>query len=1104
MNIKKILKNLIILALIFGIATDSSGTLSVLPRVSYNHDSLSPYSTVQKPGNESPDIFEGDLISNRHFVYMSLAIGGYLVHGEGTLKSLSKWIKHHLEGESKRWADVIDLKSFLIKKQEVSFVVKYGSNRHRIFLSSANDSSSKQQHFTLRVDELGHRITERPQPTEENEIDIDKKVIKVAFSVLASNIENIRQEVSDMIDAGIDAIHLDHLDGTFTPGLEPFDCRPQIATLQDIDIPKYVHLMVKEPSKTFIDTLIRAGLKKGSDQINIHIEAFEKRKDLYDIVKYTSESGYGVSLVINPETSISDIKDILQALEKELTSITVMSIIPGAGSRPFIRKSCEKVRELKQTITDLGFQRKLDVIIDGGVNETTFVPIIESGADEIITRTWILNSGDYRKGISKIKNLSRLRNEELLLSHMFEKWKFEDYEPIVDAIALFTKGNSVFTEEEIKKTIERLRGVLYVSISEDKVVDVFYKEKLIRFHSDDVIPIENLGLADRTYYNGINVKIYTGNVVNEPRGEYILGLSASWHDSTAVLIKNGKIVSALEEERMTRKKHDSSLFPVNAVRKLLQDEGISWTDIKHIALGWNFNLYVDTPHSVNKNRGFFEKMDNEYAGKTGISPDEVIRRGSAERNHNNFQVEKIYAFLHDMAEEYGTEYEPKVSFVNHTRSHASSAYFPSGFDGKVLTVALDGYGDFETGSVWLGEDGKMKEITRFKLPHSLGWMWATVTEYLGFKPTSDEGQVMGFAPYGEPWDSEETIRVQELRKIFKDFIWFDKTTESLISNPENYYYGEMVEGRERITKTFQEKLARLGIVPYKKKVKDLDPNSKEDRPYANLAYVLQERTNEVVADIIRFYMKEKEETKGVEKLALAGGIALNILSNGKLISDNIVLGENLFVQPAAGDSGTSIGAALSVAREIYGDDVDTEMDSALYGPEYSEDEIETALKEYGLVEGEDYFLLSDEEVCLQAASLIKDAKAIAWFQGRSEVGPRALGARSILLNLNDVNANNTANIIKGRQPWRPSASSILFEEAKEYFRGIAKAPFMVIAFPVLYLKQKFVQSGKHDFGDGLARPQTVSKETNPRYWELLRKLKEISDVPAVVNCPITN
>lgn len=933
-----------------------------------------------------------------------------------------------------------------------------------------------------------------------NSFPLQVNTVKVGFSVLSSKESNLSEEVKKAKSAGIDRIHVDYIDGKFTPGLTPFDSTNQISKIAIHDIPIEVHLMVDNPNERTIESLIRAGLKKGRDRINIHYEAFKGIDDLLLMFRFIHNQGFMAGLAINPETEIRTLKEPINLLRNYLDSVMVMSIIPGAGSRPFIEESTMKIKSIKKLLFSLGLYEKVKVISDGGLNEFSLKSIIEAGADELITRSWILREGaEFYDRLKTIRDLSKKFVESIQLKDMIKKWDLGVYKYLVDAIVSFCKGENIFAKEEIINSITHLKGVSSVRIDKNRVIDVWYNDKLLRFHKDSFTPIEHLGLKDSVRYDSISVKIYVGNVNNPVKGDYILGISGSWHDSTAALIKDGRIVAALEEERMSRIKHDTSLFPVKAIKKLFEYVGIGWENIKHISIGWNYNLYVDTPHSKNLNEEFFKKMDEEYCLKKGIEMNSLVRRDSCEKNKDRFDVGNVYSFLKEMKEYYKTLYEPRVSFVRHTKSHAASAYYLCGFSGKVLTVALDGYGDYETGSVWLGEDGEMKEVAQFNLPNSLGWVYATITEYLGFKPSFDEGQVMGFAPYGEPWNSREIDRVKAFQNLFKEHVYFDTEKQSLIVNPDLNYYGIMMEGTKRITKYLKDKLSDFGIPPRTNKDRELDPYNDKDRAYANLAYALQERTAQVLEEIVRFYLNGKNSGSKVDKLALAGGIALNILSNGKLITDGIIFGENLFVQPAAGDSGTSIGAALVVSKEIYHENVNHEMKHASYGPEYNNGEIESALINAGLKENIDYVKVEKGRLIDEASACIGKAKAIAWFQGRSEIGPRALGNRSILLNLNDVQANNTANIIKNRQPWRPSASSICEEDAKDYFRGIDKSPFMVVSFPILYGKQKVVLSGVHKFGDRLARPQTVSRKENPLYWELLKKIEEVMGIPAVVN-----
>lgn len=1089
----------VFLTLIAFINVNSLNTCGMDINAAGEFDLLSAYTTFgPKTPSEGPMNFQGSLLSNKHFILTVVSIADYLSVRPYDREGLKKWSQHQFAGVCKEWVNILDLENIEIRgdSARIRFTLNDEEYSAEVTLKERNKRGSGS--LNIKVTEGKKALVDEPLPS----VYLRDKTrkIKVGFSVLSSGVDGIADEVREVIAAGVDSVHLDHLDGVFTPGLKPFSCLNQIRELRDMGVPMNVHLMVSEPEAGLIDQVIDAGLKPGRDNILIHCESFHNFENLKTMVGYIKSRGIGVGLAINPETQIRNLATPLRKLADDIDSLMIMSIIPGAGSRPFIEESMNKVRELRDLMGDLNPARKVDIIIDGGINENSIVKIIDSGADELITRTWLLSSS---KGVSEtvrqIKTLSVHRQESDLLKEMMEERGMEGYGHIKDALVTFCRGGNTFTKDELISALERMEGVERVAISDDRVVDIFYADKLVRFHDKKVIPIEHLGLKDRTYYDGIVVKVYAGNVTKPMKGRYILGISGSWHDSTAVLVRDGKIVAALEEERMTREKHDTSLFPVNAIRRLLEDEKITWDDVGHIAFGWNFNNYVDTQHSENPNDVFFRDMDERYAASKGIPAGEVVRRKSSERNKDRFDVARVYSFLYEMSGTYGTDHEPRVSFVGHSQSHAASAYYLSGFDGDVLTVALDGYGDTESGSVWACKNGAMKEISRFTLPHSLGWMYIAVTEYLGFKPNSGEGEVMGFAPYGEPWDSVEMERVNKLEEIFRDYMRFDRETGTLVSNPEYYYYGEMVDGKNRITRTFQDKLAELGIRPNERSSSKLDPLDPTDRPYANLAYVLQKRTEEVVSSIVRFYLKDNPETNNIDKLALAGGITLNILANGRLISDGLVFGENIFVQPAAGDSGTAIGAALSVAHKFYGQDVMGEMDHAFYGPEYSDADIREALDAFGLVEGEDYEHLPTDRLLDKTAGYIEKAQAVAWFQGRSEVGPRALGARSILLNLNDVQANNTANIIKGRQPWRPSASSVLEEAAKDYFRGIGKSPFMVISFPILYGKQRTVLSGAHEFGDKLARPQTVSRTACPLYWQLLKKLGEKTGIPAVVN-----
>jgi carbamoyltransferase len=1067
-------------------------------------------------------------INNPGYILAMTGIAEFMVMHKACPAALDKYITRGLMGEVSAQARHISKNAeIIVRGTQIQFVFSTESGKHTFSIRLEKAPDGRIRKYSL--DYTGPDGRENlPQP---DTSDPDRKsVIKVGYSVLSSDPDKIHEEIKHAVRCGIDRVHLDHLDGKFVPGILPFDCQAQIEAISAVDIGKHVHLMVNEPGPELIDRLAGAGLHKRRDSIAVHYEAFSDKSDLIAIARYIHKRGYRVGIVLNPETQPVVLDPFLTELEDILDNITVMSIMPGAGSRPFIQGTLEKVAPLRDMLRSHGMYG-VTIIADGGLNEESLPEIIGSGVDVLTTRTWLLKgSKGFEGGIEYIKNLSEQNIQLITLKSFLQKWGLWDYRDMISSIADFCKGGSPISSEELKSAIGHLEGIKRVDIEEDGVIEIRYADKLLRVHSKQTVPIEHMGLQDRAYYDDVVFKVYMGNTIREPKGEYILGISGTWHDSTAVLVKDGKIIAALEEERITRVKHDPSLFPVNAIKRMMSQLHINWSDVRHVAFGWDFNRYVDTPHSVNPNQRFFDEMDDAYTADYLARAEKdnallemlfnrdddgrptIERRRSCEQNKKRFDVGEVQSFLDDMnrysKDKHGTsDHEPLVSFVSHTRAHAASAYYPSGFYGKddrVLAIALDGYGDTESGSVWIGENGKMTQLEQFKLPHSIGWMYATITEYLGFKPSSEEGQVMGFAPYGEPVDAVEFQRVNDLFRFFEEFMTFDEENGKLVSSPEFYYYGKMWNDKKRITELLRKRLSELGIEPanpgFGNTIKD-PINQTEVRPYANLAFVLQKHTEQLVLSTVKYYMKKHADTKGITKLALAGGINLNILSNSRLISERLVYGEDIFVQPASGDSGTAIGAALCVADEIYGDKVTNEMVHASYGPEYSNGEIEEVLRSYGLREGKDYTRLTDEQLAENAASHIEHGAALAWFQGRSELGPRALLNRSFVFDATDVINTDSANKAKGRQPWRPSATSITQERAKHYFKGLGegKSPFMVIAFPVLRSNKDNILSGLHTAGDRQARPQTVSAETNPLAHAFLEHLGKKIGTPAVVN-----
>ncbi|HDZ77345.1 MAG TPA: hypothetical protein ENH41_04605, partial [Candidatus Omnitrophica bacterium] len=669
----------------------------------------------------------------------------------------------------------------------------------------------------------------------------------------------------------------------------------------------------------------------------------------------------------------------------------------------------------------------------------------------------------------------------------------------------FFKAESTEEIDELRQGLMRFSDVRHINWTKNKVLSIYTGEGMICLHKRGINPIELLGLSDRIYLEDLVVKVYKGDFYYPDRPIkspfYVLGISGSWHDSCAALFKDAKLIAALEEERITRTKHDMSVFPENAIRRLLEDEGINLNDIQHIAIGWNYNWYLDMPHSRASSDAFFDEMDRAYAKHKAIPIESVIRRPVPERNKNRFKIIQLKDFLTSLAKEYKTDWIPYVSFVHHHQAHAACAYYPSGFKDRTLVVTIDGYGDGESASVWIGDNADLELVMNVNLPNSLGWTYTSITEYLGFKPNSGEGEVMGYAPYGKPRNAEEEERVDKLRGIMQEYIQINYEDGLFYTKAEFYYYGNMPESRQRVTQEMIDRISEI-VPPSQKSSKQIDANLLEDRPYVNLAYVLQERIEEAVLAFVGYYLRKDIRTKGIINLCLAGGIELNVLVNGKIIDAGLVDAKHLFVPPVPSDQGTAIGAAMVLLRDIYCLNPSFKMEHAAYGPKYSEEEIRGVLDSFGLKEGRDFVRLgTEEEIAKETARLIIDNRVVAWFQGSSEIGPRALGNRSILLNATDYYANVKANKIKLRQPWRPSAVTISEEDISNYLINADRSPFMVVAFRVVDDKAHFIASGRHQSEDGRARPQTVSKKSNYILWRLLNILQKESrgEVVAVVN-----
>ena len=547
---------------------------------------------------------------------------------------------------------------------------------------------------------------------------------------------------------------------------------------------------------------------------------------------------------------------------------------------------------------------------------------------------------------------------------------------------------------------------------------------------------------------------------------YIIGISAYYHDSAAALLKDGKILAAAQEERFTRKKHDSS-FPKNAIQYCLESAGISISDIGYVA-------FYDKPFIK------FERILETYLAYAPFGFFSFIKAMP-------LWIKKKLWMKELIKKELG--YNGKIIFPEHHESHAASAFFPSPFrESAILT--MDGVGEWATASFGEGKGNSIRLLKEIKFPHSLGLLYSAFTYYAGFKVNSGEYKLMGLAPYGEP--KYKGLILKELIDLKKDGSF------KLNMKYFNYCAG--------LTMTNSKFHKLFGGYPR-------SPESRITQRVMNLARSIQEVTEEVMLKTAKYV----HEITGQKNLTLAGGVALNCVGNGRILRESPF--ENIWIQPAAGDAGGALGAALFTWHVYLGEvrvspgTGDLQYGSYL-GPQYSDEEIKKILNEKNIP----YTELKREEVPERIADLIEAGKVIGWFQGRMEFGPRALGARSIIGDARSPKMQETMNLkIKFRESFRPFAPSVLSEKANQYFDLDKESPYMLLVAPVRCEKRLKVKDYEEKlFGfaklnvvrsmipavthvDYSARVQTVDRSTNPIYYDMIKKLDEKYKCPVIIN-----
>lgn len=530
---------------------------------------------------------------------------------------------------------------------------------------------------------------------------------------------------------------------------------------------------------------------------------------------------------------------------------------------------------------------------------------------------------------------------------------------------------------------------------------------------------------------------------------YILGINAVFHDSAACILKDGKLLAAAEEERFTHIKHgkrpvpfSTYQLPYHAINYCLSVAGIHLNEVDEIAYSFDPKILaqnlneptVSIPYSPVR-----EKPEDGQAEWDPLFLSFIINAPRQLADGYPHHLQKRFAGAKPALE--------KWHYVEHHIAHAASAFFPSPFS-HAAVLTIDGRGEKTTTSYYLGEGKDLTKMSEVFMPHSLGLLYEEVTSYLGFLHSSDEYKVMALASYGKP------VYLNEFR--------------SMIHVGENGQYTiSDLKLEERFGKA-----------------------RKRDEPFLphhfDIAYSLQKALEETVLQLVNWFQKET----GEENLCMAGGVALNCVLNG-VIRDYSNF-KNIWVQPASGDAGTALGAALWVDAQLRKDEKKSfTMDHCYWGPEYTDEEVENFLKWTKVP----YRKL--DNVAKETAAILAEDKIIGWFQGRMEFGPRALGARSILASPIHAEMQAKLNDIKDREDFRPVAPVVLENEASEWFEGAGQSPYMLFVYCVRSDKADKIPAVRHV--DGTARIQTVNEKQHPRYHALLQEFKRLTGVPVLVN-----
>ena len=552
----------------------------------------------------------------------------------------------------------------------------------------------------------------------------------------------------------------------------------------------------------------------------------------------------------------------------------------------------------------------------------------------------------------------------------------------------------------------------------------------------------------------------------------ILGISAFYHDSAAAIIVDGEIIAAAQEERFTRKKHDAN-FPKNAINYVLKEASLKLIEVDYI-------VFYEKPFLK------FERLLETYIGFSPSGFKSFSMSMPLWLNEKLFQKKMLFDSLKELDSNFKDI--KKINFSEHHLSHSASAFFSSPYD-EAIILTLDGVGEWATTTVSLGKNNKINILKEIHFPHSLGLLYSAFTYFLGFKVNSGEYKVMGLAPYGEP----------KFKNIILDKLIDVKEDGSFRMNMDYFNYAT------GLTMT-NNKFAKLFNMERRK------PEDKLLQIHMDMAASIQAATEEIVLKITRFLSKEFK----LENLCMAGGVALNCVANGKILKEGLF--KNIWIQPASGDAGGALGAAqafyyqeLDNKRKISKTD---SMNGSYLGPKFSDDQVEDELKNCGA----NFKKLTSDQITKDTAKALSEEKAVGWFQGRMEFGPRSLGNRSIIADSRSEKMQKNLNLkVKYRESFRPFAPAVLFEKVSEWFEINSESPYMLLVADVKKSKQlQMTEEQKNLFGidklnikrssipsithvDYSARIQTVHKATNPIFHKLIEEFERINKFPVLVN-----